>query len=297
VSTTLVLAPPRFHRLPGWPVGWRRFARDRAAVVGLLLVLLVVVLAVLGPGLAPFDANQQDLLHRRQAPSLQHPLGLDGFGRDILSRVLVGSRLTLGASLLAVIVGVALGVSVGMLGGFYGGWLDLGLMRLVDALLAFPYLLLAIVIVGALGPGLNNTILAVGISALPTYARVTRSLVLSLRENDYVLAARALGSTDRRVLWLHLLPNVSAPLIVLATVGMAQAILSASALSFLGLGAQPPLPEWGAMLAEGRTFLFDAPHVATFPGLAIVLAMLGFNLLGDGLRDTLDPRLKGMLGP
>jgi peptide/nickel transport system permease protein len=165
-------------------------------------------------------------------------------------------------------------------------------MRLIDTLMAFPYLLLAIVIVGVLGPGLNNAIVAVGISAMPSYARVTRATVLVLRENDYVLAARAVGSTDGRIIARHILPNALAPIIVVATVGMAQAILSAAGLSFLGLGAQPPTPEWGAMLSAGRSYLFDAPHIATFPGIAIVLAMLGFNLLGDGLRDALDPRLR-----
>jgi peptide/nickel transport system permease protein len=254
--------------------------------------VLVFLTAICGPLLAPYDATQQDLRLRRQPPNADHLLGLDEFGRDILSRVLVGARYTLGVALIAVTIGLAVGVPLGLVSGFYGSWIDTVLMRLVDTLLAFPYLLLAIVIVGALGPGLNNAILAVGISAMPTYARVTRSAVLSLRENEYVLAARAVGSTDGRVIIRHILPNALAPIIVVATVGMAQAILSAAGLSFLGLGAQPPTPEWGAMLNAGRPYLFDAPHIATFPGIAVVLAMLGFNLLGDGLRDALDPRLR-----
>ncbi len=276
----------------GWARAWGSIKRDRAAVIGLGLVLLVLLLAMVGPSMAPYDVTKQDLLHRRLPPTPQHLLGLDEFGRDILSRVLVGARYTLGVSLLAVGIGLLLGVSLGLVAGFYGRWWDLVIMRFIDTLLAFPYLLLAIVIVGALGPGLNNAIMAVGIAALPTYARVTRGVVLSLKENDYVLAARAIGSTEQRIVLSHILPNALAPVIVVATVGMAQATLSAAALSFLGLGAQPPTPEWGAMLSGGRAYLFDAPHIATFPGLAIVLAMLGFNLLGDGLRDALDPRLR-----
>jgi peptide/nickel transport system permease protein len=274
---------------------WARLRRDRAAVVGVALVLVVVLLATFGPLLAPQDPLKQDLLHRRELPSTSHILGLDEFGRDIWSRVLTGARATLGVALLAVGVGLLGGVSVGLVAGFYGGWLDLALMRLMDTLLAFPYLLLAIVIVGALGPGLSNAILAVGIAALPGYARLTRGVVLSVKTHEYVTAARSIGAMDGRIVLRHVLPNTLSPIVVLATVGMAQATLSAAALSFLGLGAQPPEPEWGAMLSAGRAFLLDAPHIAAFPGIAIVLAMLGFNLVGDGLRDTLDPRLRTTL--
>jgi peptide/nickel transport system permease protein len=292
---------PSVGRAPSRPVGptrlaWRRLRRDPAATLGLVLVAIVVGLALVGPNLAPYDPLGQDLAHRRVGVSAMHWLGQDDFGRDILSRLLVGARATLGGSLLAVCVGLLAGVVVGLLAGFYRGWIDLLLMRLMDTLLAFPYLLLAIVIVGSLGPSLNNAILAIGIAALPTYARVTRGVVLSLRSSDYVVAARALGAADVRLITRHLLPNTLSPLIVLATVGMAQATLAAAALSFLGLGAQPPQPEWGAMLAGGRAYLFEAPHIATIPGLAIVLAMLGFNLLGDGLRDSLDPRLRSVVG-
>ncbi len=280
------------HQRSQLELAWAQILKDKAAIIGLALVLMVFFIAVWGPSLAPYDAIQQNLLVRRLPPTADHLLGFDDFGRDILSRILVGARYTLGVALLAVSIGLVIGVIVGLLSGFYGSWIDALLMRLVDTLMAFPYLLLAIVIVGVLGPGLNNAILAVGISAMPAYARVTRATVMVLRENDYVLAARALGGTDGRIIIRHILPNALAPIIVVATVGMAQAILSAAGLSFLGLGAQPPTPEWGAMLSAGRSYLFDAPHIATFPGIAIVLAMLGFNLLGDGLRDALDPRLR-----
>lgn len=280
------------HQRSQLELAWAQIRKDKAAMIGLALVLMVFFIAVCGPSLAPYDATQQDLLLRRLPPTAEHLLGFDDFGRDILSRILVGARYTLGVALLAVSIGLIIGVALGLFSGFYGSWIDSVLMRLIDTLMAFPYLLLAIVIVGVLGPGLNNAILAVGISAMPSYARVTRATVLVLRGNDYVLAARAVGSTDGRIITQHILPNALAPIIVVATVGMAQAILSAAGLSFLGLGAQPPTPEWGAMLSAGRSYLFDAPHIATFPGIAIVLAMLGFNLLGDGLRDALDPRLR-----
>ena len=280
------------HERSQLELAWSQIRKDKAAMIGLALVLMVVFIAVCGPSLAPYDATQQDLLLRRLPPTADHLLGFDDFGRDILSRVLVGARYTLGVALLAVSIGLIIGVTLGLLSGFYGSWIDTVSMRLIDTLMAFPYLLLAIVIVGVLGPGLNNAILAVGSSAMPSYARVRRATVLVLRENDYVLAARAVGSTDGWIITRHILPNALAPIIVVATVGMAQAILSAAGLSFLGLGAQPPTPEWGAMLSAGRSYLFDAPHIATFPGIAVVLAMLGFNLLGDGLRDALDPRLR-----
>jgi peptide/nickel transport system permease protein len=279
-------------RRPQWTATWAQLQRDKGALVGLVLILLVVFLAAFGPILAPYDVTEQDLVHRRMPPSWQHPFGLDAFGRDILSRVLVGARYTVGASIIAVSIGLCLGVSLGLVSGFYGAMVDIVLMRLVDTMLAFPTLLLAIVIVGALGPGLNNAVLAVGIAAMPIYIRVTRGAVLSLKAHEYVLAARTVGAANKRILVRHILPNALAPIIVVATVGMAQATLSTAALSFLGLGAQPPIPEWGTMLSAGRAYLFDAPHITTFPGIAIVLTMLGFNLLGDGLRDVLDPRLR-----
>jgi peptide/nickel transport system permease protein len=275
-----------------WALTWAQLRRDKATLLGLGLVLLMLFLTAFGSLLAPYDATKQDLPQRRLPPTPEHPLGLDEFGRDILSRVLVGTRYTLGTSLIAVSMGLLLGVPLGLASGFYGAIVDIVLMRLVDTLLAFPSLLLSIVIVGALGPGLNNAILAVGISAMPMYARVTRGAVLSVKENEYVMAAYALGGTDWHIIARHILPNVMAPIIVVATVGTAQAILSTSALSFIGLGAQPPTPEWGMMLSGSRAYLFDAPHIATFPGIAIVLAMLGFNLLGDGMRDALDPSLR-----
>lgn len=280
------------QRRSQWALAWAQLRRDKAALVGLGLILLLLFLGAFGSFLAPYDATKQNLVVRRSPPTLQHPMGLDAFGRDIMSRVLVGARYTVGASLVAVSISLLLGVFLGLISGFYAGLVDIVLMRLLDTLLAFPVLLLAIVIVGALGPGLNNAVLAVGIAAMPTYVRVTRATVLSLKESEYVLAARAVGVDTGRILGQHILPNAMAPVVVIATVGISQAMLSTAALSFLGLGAQPPTPEWGAMLSEGRAYLFDAPHITVFPGIAIVFAMLGFNLLGDGLRDALDPRMR-----
>lgn len=274
-----------------WEMIWRQLRRDRTALLGLFIVVASLLLAVIGPYIAPYNPVEQSLALRRQGPSLAHPLGMDEFGRDILSRILTGARDTLGVAVMAVAIGVVIGVAIGLVSGYFSGWADRAAMRLVDGLLAFPYLLLAIVIAGALGPSLRSAMIAVGIAAMPTYARVTRAMTRSAREDEYVLAAFAAGATDARLLLRHILPNVVGPVIVLATLGMANAILSAAALSFLGLGAQPPAPEWGAMLAQGRSQLLSAPHIATFPGIAIMITMLGFNLLGDGFRDALDPRL------
>jgi peptide/nickel transport system permease protein len=274
-----------------WEMLWRQLRRDRTAVLGLVIVLLSLLIALFGPSIAPYSPTEQSLALRRAAPTMEHPFGMDEFGRDILSRILTGARDTLGVAVIAVAIGLVTGVSFGLVSGFFGGWTDRATMRLVDGLLAFPYLLLAIVIAGVLGPSLRSAMIAVGIAAMPTYARVTRAMTRSAKEDEYVLAARATGAADRRVLLRHILPNVMGPVVVLATLGMANAILSAAALSFLGLGAQPPAPEWGAMLAQGRSQLLSAPHIVTFPGIAIMVTMLGFNLLGDGFRDALDPRL------
>lgn len=290
-DATVSLGKADRHRSQ-WGLAWTQLQRDKPALIGLGLILTVVFLGVFGSWLAPYDATEQNLVLRRSPPSLRHPMGLDEFGRDIMSRVLVGARYTVGASLVAVAIGLTAGVSLGLICGFYAGLADIVLMRLVDTLLAFPVLLLAIVIVGALGPGLTNAVVAVGIAAIPTYVRVVRATTFALKENEYVLAARAVGVRSGRTLVRHIFPNALAPIIVITTVGIAQAMLATAALSFLGLGAQPPTPEWGAMLSQGRAYLFDAPHISVFPGLAIVFAMLGFNLLGDGLRDAIDPRMR-----
>ena len=271
----------------------RRFARNRLALVGLAIVLVLVVIAALAPVLAPYDPAKQSLFEKRAKPGAKFLLGADEFGRDILSRVIYGTRVALLVGALAVLVAVAAGAIIGGIAGFAGGWLDATIMRGVEILLAFPYLLLAIAIVAVLGPGAVNTTLAVGIWGTPTVARMVRASVLSLKETEYVRAARALGAHGTVLVLRHIVPNLVPTLVVYATLFMANAILVEAALSFLGLGVQPPTPSWGLMVSTGRDVLMIAPHVATMPGLAIVVTILGFNLVGDGLRDALDPRMRG----
>lgn len=278
-----------------WSIVVRQGARNRPAVAGAIIVAVLLFVALFAPWLMPHDPADQNLALKRQPPGAVYLLGADEFGRDILSRVILGSRVTLLVPTLAVCIGLGVGGGIGLIAGFTGGWLDEGLMRLIDIMLAFPYLLLAIAIVATLGPGETNTTLAIGIGAIPGYARLVRGQVLSLREREFILAARSLGASTHRILWRHIVPNMIAPILVYMTLSMAGAILVEAALSFLGLGVQPPWPSWGLMVATGRDFLRIAPHVATIPGLAIMLAVLGFNLLGDGLRDALDPRLRGRL--
>lgn len=269
---------------------WHRMRQNRLSVVGLALIAGFLLLAFAAPLLAPADPMAQALYNRLSPPTLEHPFGTDDFGRDILSRVIYGARISLRVGIVAVLIALVLGTGIGLVAGYWGGWIDQVLMRVMDLLLAFPSILLAIGIVAILGPGLENAMLAVGIVAVPQYARLVRASVLTVRETDYVLAARAMGASDARILALAILPNCLAPLIVQATLGLATAILDAAGLSFLGLGAQPPTPEWGAMLSQGRELIVRAPWVLTFPGGAIFLTVLAFNLVGDGLRDALDPK-------
>ncbi|MGE5577360.1 MAG: nickel transporter permease [Syntrophothermus sp.] len=271
---------------------WRRLLRNRSAVAGMIVVALLILVAVFAPFIAPHDPLAQDFEERIQPPSAVHPLGTDDLGRDILSRIIFGSRISLAAGIFSVALAVAAGVLIGAFATYYGGFWDNLAMRLMDIMLAFPSILLAIAIVAVLGPGLTNAMLAIGIISIPRYARVVRSSILSLREKEFIEAARALGASDLQVIFKHLLPNSMGPLIVQATLGVATAIIEAASLSFLGLGAQPPTPEWGAMLNGGRHLLRQAPWVTAFPGLAIVVLVMGVNLFGDGLRDALDPRLK-----
>jgi peptide/nickel transport system permease protein len=273
----------------------RQFSRNRMAVAGLIIVLLVAFTAALAPLLAPADPAVQHLEDKRMAPNGDYLLGADEFGRDILSRIIYGSRVALFVALVAVAIAMALGVSIGVVAGFAGGWLDSVIMRIADVMLAFPYLLLAIALVAALGPGIENTTLAVGIWATPSFVRVTRSQVLGIKYREFVTAARATGVPTLRLVLRYVLPNAIPPIIVFATLYMANAILLEAALSFLGLGVQPPQPSWGLMVADGRDYLRVAPHIATFPGIAIMIAVLGFNLMGDGLRDALDPTLRGRI--
>jgi peptide/nickel transport system permease protein len=272
---------------------WRRFRRNRLALVGLAVVGVLVLTALGAPWLAPHDPAKQSLVEKRTRPGGQYLLGADEFGRDILSRLIHGTRVALVVGTVAVAVALALGFVLGGLAALAGRWVDTLLMRAMEVLLAFPYLLLAIAVVSVLGPGTLNTTLAVGIWGTPAVARMVRAAVLQLKETEFVGAARALGATGPSLMARHIVPNVLPTITVYATLFMANAILLEAALSFLGLGVQPPTPSWGLMVSTGRDLLLVAPHVATIPGLAIMVAVLGFNLLGDGLRDALDPRLRG----
>lgn len=270
-----------------------RLLRSRSAVIGSAIVLLLLVVAFAAPLITPYDPIEQSFRRQLQPPSLGHPLGTDEFGRDIASRVLHGARWALLVGLLADGIALTLGVALGLLGGYYGGRVDAAITWLTDVTLAFPYLLLAMIIVAVLGPGITNAMIAIGIVYTPKYTRLVRGTVLSLREQQFVEAARCIGVPPARLMLRHILPNCIAPIIVMATLAIGWAIVETAGLSFLGLGAQPPTPEWGAMLSSGRTYMLSAWWIATFPGLAILVTVVGFNLLGDGLRDVLDPYLKG----
>jgi peptide/nickel transport system permease protein len=281
----------------------RRLAGNRSAQVGALIIGALLLVAIFADVIAPYAYDQQIRqpgLRRRSPPCIhllgcdpQKPqvlMGLDSNFRDLFSRVVYGARLSLQIGFLTTGAAILIGTLLGAIAGYAGGWLDNFIMRLMDVLLAFPSLLLAIAIVSVLGPGLVNTLLAVAFVSIPVYARVVRSSVLSVKEMDYITASRALGASSARILFVRILPNALTPVIVVGTLGIATAILDAAGLSFLGLGAQPPTPEWGLMLGEERNSVFNAPHLVFFPGIAIMLTVLGFNLLGDGLRDALDPR-------
>jgi peptide/nickel transport system permease protein len=271
---------------------WVRLRKNKMAVGSAVFLFILILVAIFAPLIAPYGANQQNINIMLQKPSAAHWFGTDAFGRDVLSRVIYGSRISLEVGFVAVVFSVTIGGIVGAISGFYGGKLDNIIMRFMDILLAIPGILLAIAIVNVLGPGLINVMIAVGIASIPTYARIVRASVLSIRDQEYVESARAIGERDGAIIFKYILPNCMAPIIVQSTLGVAWAILSAAGLSFLGLGLQPPTPEWGAMLSEGEQYIFNAYWVTTFPGLAIVLVVLALNIFGDGLRDALDPRLK-----
>ncbi len=272
--------------------GLHQLKKNRLAMVGLVLIGCLLVLAVIGPFVSPYNPLLPDPVNRLKGSSGSHLFGTDSLGRDILSRVIFGSRISIIIGLIAVSISLVPGTLLGLLSGFYGKKLDEPIMRFMDIMLAFPAILLAIFITAILGPSLLNTMIAVGIVYIPHYARIVRSSVLALKEQEYVQAVRSIGGTNFRIIALHILPNTIPPIIVYGTLGMGTAVLQAAALGFLGLGAQPPTPEWGAMLSEGRQYIQLAPHVAAFPGLAIFILVLGFNLFGDGLRDLLDPSLR-----
>lgn len=269
---------------------WRKFKRNRAALFGSILMLLYLITALLAPLLFPGNPSAPNLINSLERPSMEHPLGTDELGRSILGRIIYGSRVSLLIAVGVVCVGLLIGVPLGLISGYYGGKVDFTIQRVTDTLLAFPGFLLALALVAVLGVGLKNTIISVGISMVPIYIRLVRGCTLSVREQTYVEAARAMGTRNVTILIRHILPNVMAPITIQTSLGMGTAILFAAGLGFLGLGVQPPTPEWGTMLGSGRAYLFIAPHVATFPGIAIFFAVLGFNLSGDGLRDILDPR-------
>ena len=276
----------------------RRRGGTAAGTVGWALAGLIVLLAVLAPILSPHDPLLQDLERRAAAPTISwsrlgaHPLGNDQLGRDLLSRVIYGSRVSLGVGIAAVVLGGTIGVALGVMSGYFGGWPDRLIMRIADIQLAFPFILLAMTIIAVAGPGLGKLIAVLALSGWVTYARVIRSEVLSVREREFIQAARAVGLRDGRIMLRYVLPNVAAPIIVVATLELARVVILEAALSFLGLGVQPPTPSWGRMLADGRDFLATAWWISTFPGLAIMALVLGVNLVGDWLRDVLDPRIR-----
>ena len=291
IEIARVLArPPRSL----WRDAWRRLIANRLARVGMAISIFFLLLALLAPVVLPYNARiDSDLMNQLLEPSFQHWMGTDEHGRDVMNRIAHGAQASLGVGVSAVSIAVILGTLIGLVSGFAGKWIDLGLMFLMDILLAFPGLLLAIAVVALIGPGLRNALLAVATVSIPVYARIARSTVLSIKEQEYVTAARCVGSPSARILFRHVFPNSLSPIIVQGTLGIAGAILEIAALGFLGLGQQPPYPEWGAMLADSVKYLTSgAWWVLLFPGLAIMLTVLGFNLLGDGLRDALDPRLR-----
>ena len=297
-TEAVALAPVRPWREREWVGLLRRLARRRTALFGLAVVAAVALTAILAPVVSPFDPLEQDISQRLREPGWQdaqgrvHPLGTDHLGRDILARIIYGSRVALLVGIAAVAISGVLGLMIGLVAGYFGGRVDDFFMRLADIQLAFPFILLAIAIIGVLGPSLQNIIIVIGVSSWVVYARVVRGEVLSIREREFVQAAIALGGRNGRIVLRHVLPNAFTPWLVVATLDMARVIVLESALSFLGLGVQPPTPTWGGMLADGRVYLSTAWWLATFPGLAILVTVLGINLFGDGLRDTLDPRLK-----
>jgi peptide/nickel transport system permease protein len=271
----------------------RTVLRSVTATLGLVLIVFFIFIAIFGPTLAPKDPIDQTLARRLEPPSLEYPLGTDRFGRDILSRLMVGARLSLVLGVAAVTIAVVSGVTVGLVTGYRGGKFDVVVMRFIDILQAFPVYIMAIAIIAVLGPSYTNTMIAVGVSTFPRFARLTRGEVLKVINFDYVEASRVVGARSSRILLRHILPNIFGPILVMATLLLGAAVLAEAGLSFLGLGPSPPAPAWGLMINDGMTVMRRAPWVALFPGLAIMVVVLGFNLLGDGLRDALDPRTRG----
>jgi peptide/nickel transport system permease protein len=277
---------------PPWKEACLSFYKNRLALLGLGIVIFFIILAFIAPFIAPYSYKEQVLANRMLAPSSKHWFGTDDFGRDIFSRILYGARISLWVGFFSVLGSVVIGTLLGIIAGYYGRWIDAIISRIFDIMLAFPSILLAIAVVSILGPSLQNALIAIAVINIPNFGRLVRSRVLSVKQEEYIMAARAVGMRDIRILLRHILPNSISPVIVQATLAIATAIIEAAALGFLGMGAQAPTPEWGKMLADSKNYITQAPWTLFFPGLAIMLTVLGFNLMGDGLRDVLDPKMK-----
>ena len=269
---------------------WDALKKNKAALFGLFVIIFLLIIAIIGPLITPYNPNHQIMQDVSQTPSAKHWFGTDDLGRDIFSRVIVGTRISLFVGVAAVAFSLLIGIVLGSIAGYFGGKVDAFIMRLMDIMLSIPSILLAITLMAALGKGIDKAIIAIGVVSIPEYARIIRSSILSVKENDYVAAAKVLGNSDSRIIFKHILPNVVSSIVVRATLGISTAILDTAALGFLGLGVQPPTAEWGDMLGRVRSMVLVYPHMLIFPGLAITLAVLAFNLFGDGLRDALDPK-------
>ena len=274
-----------------WKIFWRRFRRNKLAMLGALIIFSLAVVAVIAPLIAPFNPNQQDILHRLEPPSHKHPLGTDDLGRDLFSRVIYGTRVSLLVGFVAIGIAIIIGSFLGLLSGYFGGWLDAVIMRFVDIMLCFPTFFLILMVIAFLEPNIWTVMAVIGLTGWPGLTRLVRGECLSVREREFVQAAKVLGLSNIRVMFVHLLPNVMAPILVTATLGIGGAILTESALSFLGLGVQPPTPSWGNILTAGKDYITIAWWLSLYPGLAILITVLAYNLLGEGLRDVLDPRM------
>ena len=291
MAGNLTVTPPReTKRRSELGNAWRRFSKNRAAVVGMIMVIILCLLAIFAPWIAPEDPNYSFAGMRGIGPSLEHPMGFDHIGRDMFSRVLYGTRYALIVAFSATFLAATIGVLIGAVAGYFGGWTDTILSRLTDTLMAFPVLALLIVLSAVLGPSLVTTIAVIGVTSWARYCRVVRADIMALRQTDFVIAARAVGSKPWRVIVSHLIPNVMTPVIVLASLGVGGVIILESSLSFLGLGLQRPTPSWGIIISDGVSLIRDFPHISAFPGLMIFITVLAFNLMGDGLRDALDPK-------
>ncbi|WNS75724.1 ABC transporter permease [Bacillus sp. DTU_2020_1000418_1_SI_GHA_SEK_038] len=291
-SSTAIPVKEHNAKAARWGAFYKKISKNKAAMTGAFIVIIFAILAILAPVIAPYDPSHIEMSKKLQTPSSEHWLGTDDKGRDILSRLLYGSRISLTVGILSTVLGAVVGIVLGIVSGYYGRWIDSVIMRICDVLLAFPGILLALAIVSILGASTTNVIIAVAFFAIPTFARIVRGSTLSVKKLEYIDAIRAMGSSDFRIIFKHILPNILSPIIVQSTLYIASAIITASALSFLGMGTQPPTPEWGTMLAQGRSYVAQAPHLTLFPGFVILLVVVGFNLFGDGLRDALDPKAK-----